>query len=73
MTKKIEIKDNENEREEFLLILDAFRRMIYNYENSAEGMDIFAEMVTYRASALMQRVLQRLNIDFDKALDLLQK
>lgn len=72
MTKRIEIKDNEREREEFLLILNAFRRMIYNYENSAGRMEMFAEMVAYRASALMERVLDGLNIDFDKALELLQ-
>ena len=72
MTKKIEIKDNDRERAEFLLILNAFRRMIYNYENSADRMDIFADMVAYRASALMDRALEGLNIDFDTALELLQ-
>lgn len=72
MAEKIEIKDNDREREEFLLILNAFRRMIYNFENSADRMDMFAEMVTYRASALMERVLDGLKMDFDRALELLQ-
>ena len=68
----MEIKDRSREREEFLLILSAFRQMIYSFENSAESMEHFADMILYRASALMERVLEGLKIDFDEALDLLQ-
>ncbi|MFR9542987.1 MAG: phage minor head protein, partial [Rikenellaceae bacterium] len=68
----MEIKDNSREREEFLLILNAFRKMIYSLENSAESMNHFQDMVIYRASALMERALEGLKIDFDRALELLQ-
>ncbi len=68
----MEIKDNSREREEFLLILNAFRKMIYSLENSAEGMSHFQDMVIFRASALMERVLEGLKIDFDRALEILQ-
>ena len=72
MPNRVEIKDRDKEREEYLLILSAFRRMIYSFENSAESMEYFADMVLYRASALMERVLEGLKIDFDRALELLQ-
>ncbi len=59
-------------REEYLLILDAFRKMIYSFENSADSMEHFQAMVIYRASALMERALEGLKIDFERALELLQ-
>ncbi len=62
----------EQNREEYLLILDAFRKMIYSFENSADGMEHFEDMVIYRASALMGRALEGLKIDFERALELLQ-
>ena len=68
----MEIKDNSREREEFLLILNAFRKMIYSLENSAESISHFQDMVIYRASALMERALEGLKIDFNRALELLQ-
>ena len=60
------------EREEFLLILDAFRKMIYSFESTEDSMNHFQDMVIYRASALMERVLEGLKIDFDRALEILQ-
>ena len=35
MAEKVEIQQNDKGHEEYLLILDAFRRMVYNYENGA--------------------------------------
>ncbi len=72
MSNRAEIKNHDKEREEYLLILDAFRRMVYNFEESAESMEHFADMVLYRASALMDRVLEGLKIDFDRAIEILK-
>lgn len=72
MAGRVEIKDKDKNRQEYLLILDAFRRMVYNFENSAEQMDVFDDIITLRASFLMDNVLTGLRMDFDRALDLLQ-
>lgn len=72
MAEKIEIKQQDKSREEYLLILDAFRRMVYNYENTAERWEVFDDIVTLRASFLIDRALSGLRIDFDRALEILQ-
>ena len=59
-------------RREYAMILDAFRRLIYNWEHSAERRDIIEEIITLRASFLCDRALTGLRIDFDRALDLLR-
>lgn len=72
MAERIEIKPEDKNREEYLLILNAFRRMIYNQDNSAEGWDIFDDIITLRASFLIDRALSGLRIDFDRALEILR-
>lgn len=72
MAGKIEIKEPDKNREEYLLILDAFRRMIYHFENNAERWEVFDDIVTLRASFLIDRALSGLQIDFDRALEILQ-
>ena len=72
MAEKVEIKENGQTRQEYLLILDAFRRMVYNFENSAEQIDVFDDIITLRASSLIDRALAGLHIDFDHALGILQ-
>jgi hypothetical protein len=72
MAEKIEIKQQDKSREEYLLILDAFRRMVYNYENNAERWEVFDDIITLRASFLIDRALSGLRIDFDRALEILQ-
>lgn len=72
MAERIETKQPDKSREEYLLILDAFRRMVYNYENSAERWEVFDDIVTLRASFLVDRALSGLRIDFDRALAILQ-
>lgn len=67
---RVEVKDDANE--EYLLILNAFRRMIYNYENSAERLDVLEDIISLRASFLIDRALTGLHIDFDRALEILQ-
>lgn len=72
MAERVEIKENNRTRQEYLLILDAFRRMVYNFENSAERIDVFDEIITLRVSSLIDRALAGLRIDFDHALEILQ-
>lgn len=69
---KVEVKEQSKAKEEYLLILDAFRRMVYNAENSAERLDIFDDIITLRASFLINSALEGLRIDFDSALELLK-
>jgi hypothetical protein len=72
MAEKVEIKSNDKGHEEYLLILDAFRRMVYNFENSAERLEVFDDIISLRASFLINRALDGLRIDFDRALEILQ-
>ena len=46
---KIEVKDESQTHKEYLLILDAFRRMVYNFEDSAERLDVCDDIITLRA------------------------
>lgn len=69
---KVEVKENSKTKEQFLLILDAFRRMVYNAENSAERLEVFDDIITLRASFLIDSALEGLRIDFDRAMELLQ-
>ncbi len=61
------------EREEYMLILSAFKEMIYHFENTAQCLEHFTDMVIYRASALIDRALEGLEIDFERALELIHK
>ncbi len=66
------MEDRERTHEEYLLILAAFRKMILHIENSTESLSHLSDMVIYRASALIDRVLEGLGIDFDEALVILK-
>ena len=75
MGEKIEIHPGipeDDTRKEFLVILAAFRRFLSVYENSAESWELMEEIITLRASFLIDCALTGLRIDFDKALDLLR-
>ena len=72
MSNKVEVKQDSQTHKEYLRILDAFRRMVYNFENSAERLDVFDDIITLRASFLIDRILAGLHIDFDKAIAILQ-
>ncbi len=65
------MKDDGNE--EYLLILNAFRRMVYNYENSAERLDVLEDIISLRASFLIDRALTGLSINFDRVLEILRE
>lgn len=64
--------DKEKTKEEYLLLLAAFKRLVDTYENSAEKWETIEDIITIRASFLIERVLNGLSIDFDKALLLLR-
>lgn len=72
MAERVELKSDNTTHQEYLLILNAFRRMVYNYENNAERLEVFDDIVSLRASFLIDRALTGLRIDFDRALEILQ-
>lgn len=72
MAERVDFKTDDRAHQEYLLILDAFRRMVYNYENSAERLEVFDDIISLRASFLIDRALTGLRIDFDQALEILQ-
>ena len=60
-------------RQEYALIRDAFRRLLFNWEDSAERRDIIEEIITLRASFLIDRALTGLRLDLDRALEILRR
>lgn len=65
-------ENKKQSEKEYLLILAAFLRLVDVYENSAERWEIFEDILTLRSSFLIDRVIKGMNIDFDKALDILK-
>lgn len=66
-------KEKESQtHEEFLLILPLFRKLIQTQEDTAGSYDILEEMISLRASFLLDRVFDGMHMDFDKALNLLR-
>ena len=63
---------SEQSKEEYEKILAAFHRLIDIYENSAERLEVIEDIITLRASFLIDHAIRGLNIDFDKALLLLR-
>lgn len=59
-------------RKEYEAILEAFRRLISNWDNDAGRKDIIGDIITLRCSFLVDRALRGLRIDFDQALDILR-
>ena len=57
---------------EYVIIRDAFRHLLWNWDNSAGRRELIEEIVTLRASFLISRALEGLHMDFDTALDLLR-
>ena len=52
--------------------MEAFRRLIHYWENNAERLDIIEDIITLRASFLIDRALTGLRIDMDHALEILR-
>ena len=66
-------KEKESQtHEEFLLILPLFRKLIQTQEDTSGSYDILEEMISLRASFLLDRVFEGMHMDFDKALNLLR-
>lgn len=61
------------EKEEYLLVLAAFRRLVSDAESKAEAWEIFQEIIALRVASLFGRVLEGLKMDFDTALALLRR
>lgn len=59
-------------QKQYEVIREAFRRLIFNWENEAERRDIIGDIITLRASFLIDRALTGLRLDFDRALDILR-
>lgn len=55
-----------------MVILNAFRKLIYSWENEAESWEIFEEIVSLRSAFLIDKAISGLQIDFDEALNLLR-
>lgn len=68
---RVEFKEDRT-KDEYLLILDAFRRLMDSLENSAESWRIMEEIIMLRTASLYSSVLEGLKIDFDRALELLR-
>lgn len=67
------MKDEEKNHEEYLLIREAFIRLLDNIENFQEAWGNLEDIITFRSSFLIGRALEGMRMDFDRALDLLRK
>ena len=56
-----------------MLIREAFIRFLNEIENSQQAWKIMGDIITLRASFLIDKILDGMHIDFDKALDLLRE
>lgn len=64
-------KDERKKDREYQVIFQAFNKLRFDLESSAESLDILEEIITLRASFLINHALTGLRIDFDRALILL--
>lgn len=68
---RVELKED-RAKDEYLLVLNAFRRLMDSLEDSAESWRIMEEIIMLRTASLYSRVLEGLHMDFDRALELLR-
>lgn len=59
-------------RQEYVAIRAAFIRMVVDAKTSAESLEMLEDIITLRASFLIDRALQGLRLDLDRALDILR-
>lgn len=64
--------EQEQNRREYEVIRDAFIRLVFNSENSAESLVLLEDVITLRVSFLIDRALRGLNMDLDRALEILR-
>lgn len=65
-------KDERKKDREYQLIFKEFKRLEFELENNAERLDILEDIITLRASFLIDHALTGLRIDFDRAISLLR-
>ena len=63
---------SERTRQEYEVIRAAFVRLLDSWENSAERWEVMEDIITLRASFMIDRAIEGLSIDFDRALALLR-
>lgn len=64
--------EEDGTKDEYLMALTAFRRLMDSLEDSAESWHIMEEIIMLRTASLYSRVLEGLHMDFDRALGLLR-
>lgn len=70
---KGEASEAEDSEREYAVILAAFHKLMTVRESSAERADILEDILSLRASFLIDRALEGLAVDFDRALKLLRR
>lgn len=65
--------NQEKSHKEYLLLRDTFIRFLNEIENSQQAWEIMEDIITLRTSFLIDRVLDGMHMDFEVALNLLQK
>ncbi|MCE8873703.1 phage minor head protein [Bacteroides ovatus] len=68
---RIELKED-GTKDEYLMVLTAFRRLMDSLDDSAESWRIMEEIIMLRTASLYSRVLEGLHMDFDRALEFLR-
>lgn len=68
---RIEMEED-GTKDEYLMVLTAFHRLMDSLEDSAESWHIMEEIIMLRTASLYSRVLEGLHMDFDRALGLLR-
>lgn len=71
--KKKDEDEQERSKAEFKLVFEAFQRFLLEAEDSAESWEVFEDIVSLRASFLIDRVITGLRLDFDQAYTLLRE
>ena len=64
--------EEDGTKDEYLMVLTAFRRLMDSLEDSAESWRVMEEIIMLRTASLYSRVLEGLHMDFDRALGLLR-
>lgn len=70
--KPSESPEKDANRQEYEIIRTAFIRWVLDAKTSAESLEILEDIITLRASFLVDRALKGLRIDVDRALDILR-
>ena len=67
------IRENrQRSRDEYLVLFAAFEKLVDKWENDAERWDVMEDILSSRASFLIDRAITGLRIDFDRALEILR-